>query len=147
MNQDEKFMKEAYLEALKARRKGEVPVGCVITRSGKIIARAHNRKEKKHNVLCHAEIIAINKVCRKLKRWILDDCEIYVTIEPCMMCAGAVLQARFKSLVYGIEQTNPDVIHVFRDYERSVPQVRRGCLAQDIKTLMQEFFCAVRKNK
>ena len=97
------YMELALKEAYKSYKKGDVPVGAVIVKNGKIIAKAHNLKEKKHNPLMHAEVIAINKVSKKLKRWRLDDCELYVTMEPCMMCTGAIIQSRIKKVYYSIE--------------------------------------------
>lgn len=97
------YMKIALDEAKKSYRKGDVPVGAVIVKNNKIIAKAHNLKEKKHNPLLHAEIIAINKASKKLKRWRLDDCELYVTMEPCLMCTGAIIQSRIKKVYYSIE--------------------------------------------
>lgn len=97
------YMELALKEAYKSYKKGDVPVGAVIVNNGKIIAKAHNLKEKKHNPLMHAEIIAINKASKRLKRWRLDDCELYVTMEPCMMCTGAIIQSRIKKVYYSIE--------------------------------------------
>ena len=97
------YMDLALKEAYKSYKKGDVPVGAVIVKNGKIIAKAHNLKEKKHNPLMHAEIIAINKASKRLKRWRLDDCELYVTMEPCMMCTGAIIQSRIKKIYYSIE--------------------------------------------
>lgn len=97
------YMELALKEAYRSYKKGDVPVGAVIVKNGKIIAKAHNLKEKKHNPLMHAEVIAINKASKKLKRWRLDDCELYVTMEPCIMCTGAIIQARIKKVYYSIE--------------------------------------------
>ena len=97
------YMELALKEAYKSYKKGDVPVGAVIVKNGKKIAKAHNLKEKKHNPLMHAEIIAINKASKRLKRWRLDDCELYVTMEPCMMCTGAIIQSRIKKIYYSIE--------------------------------------------
>lgn len=96
-----KFMNEAYKEAMKAYKKDEVPVGCVIVKDNKIIARAHNLKEKKKNPMSHAEIECINKACKKLNDWYLKDCELYVTLEPCVMCVSVMINARIKSVFYG----------------------------------------------
>ncbi len=96
-----KFMNEAYKEAMKAYKKDEVPVGCVIVKDNKIIARAHNLKEKKKNPMSHAEIECINKACKKLDDWYLKDCELYVTLEPCVMCVSVMINARIKSVFYG----------------------------------------------
>ena len=95
------FMKEALKEAQKAYEKKEIPVGAVIVKNHKIIARAHNLKENKKMATGHAEILAIQKACKKLKAWRLTDCEIYVTLEPCAMCAGAIIQARIQKLYIG----------------------------------------------
>ena len=89
-------MKEALKEAVKAYNKGEIPVGAVIVKDDKIIARAHNQKEEKKDTTKHAEILAIQKASKKLEAWRLQDCEMYVTLEPCSMCAGALIQARVK---------------------------------------------------
>ena len=86
----EKYMKIALKQAEKALKYNEVPVGCVIVKNNKIIAKAYNKKEKTKNVIQHAEIIAISKACKKIKNWRLDNCEIYITMEPCMMCSGAI---------------------------------------------------------
>ena len=97
------YMELALKEAYRSYKKGDVPVGAVIVKNGKIIAKAHNLKEKKHNPLMHAEIVAINRASKRLKRWRLDDCELYVTMEPCMMCTGAIIQSRIKKVYYSIE--------------------------------------------
>ena len=97
----EKFMEEAYKEALKAYKKGEVPIGCVIVKDDVIIARAHNLREKNNLATSHSEILCIEKACKKLKSWRLDGCEMYVTLEPCLMCAGAITQARIKKVYIG----------------------------------------------
>ncbi len=101
----EKFMKQAIKEAIKARNKDEVPIGAVIVLDGKIISRAHNLMEKTQMATAHAEILAINKACKKLKSWRLDNAEMYVTIEPCAMCAGAIANARIKKVYFGAYET------------------------------------------
>jgi len=98
------FMKEALKEAEKALKHNEVPIGAVVVLNDKIISRGYNKREKKQNALKHAEIIAIEKACKRLKSWRLDGCEIYVTLEPCPMCAGAISNARIKKVVYGAEE-------------------------------------------
>ena len=98
---DKKFMNAALKEADKAFTKDEVPIGAVIVKDNKIIARAHNLRETKQLSTAHAEIIAIQKACKKLGRWRLEDCTLYVTLEPCPMCAGAILQSRIERVVYG----------------------------------------------
>ena len=102
------YMAVALELAKKAQAKGEVPIGAVIVRNGKVIAAAHNRREAKQNALYHAEILAINKACRKLRSWRLDDCEMYVSLEPCQMCAGAITNARIKRVIIGAK-SNTDL--------------------------------------
>lgn len=95
------YMKQAYIQALKALKQDEVPVGAIIVKDDKIIARAYNKKEKLKIPYAHAEIIAIKKACNKLKTWHLDGCTMYVTLEPCAMCAGALIHARIQQVIYG----------------------------------------------
>lgn len=100
----EYFMNEALKEAKKAYKKGEVPIGAVVVYRNKIISKGYNLRESKKNSLMHAEIIAINKACKKLKSWRLDECDLYVTLEPCPMCAGAIIQSRIKNIFYGAKE-------------------------------------------
>lgn len=102
----EYYMKIAIDLAKKAYKNNEVPVGAIIVKNDKIIAKAYNKKETKHNPIYHAELIAISKACKKLKTWHLDDCILYVTLEPCMMCCGAIQQSRIKKIIYGTENYN-----------------------------------------
>ncbi len=98
------WMREALREAMVAGRKGEIPVGAVIVDEGnRLVAAAHNRKEELQSPLAHAEILAIEEACRRLGSWRLENCSLYVTLEPCMMCAGAIVQARIKRLIYGAD--------------------------------------------
>lgn len=103
MYQDNMWMKEAIAEAKKAERLGEVPIGAVIVRDGSIIGRGHNLRETEHNPIAHAEIIAIQQASKQLDAWRLLDCTLYVTLEPCPMCAGAIVQSRIKRVVYGTD--------------------------------------------
>ena len=98
---DEIFMRMALEKAQKAKDKDEVPIGAVIVKNGKVIASGFNRMERKQDATCHAEIIAIKKACKKLKSWRLDDCTLFVTLEPCPMCAGAIINARMSRVVFG----------------------------------------------
>lgn len=98
---EEKFMQIALLEAKKSQKRNEVPIGAVIVLNGKVVSKAHNTRNKTQNAINHAEVIAISKACKKLKSWRLDNCDIYVTLEPCPMCAGAILNARIKNLYFG----------------------------------------------
>ena len=100
------FMQQAVAQAAIAARKGEVPVGCVIVKDGKIVAKGYNMRERKRNSLWHAEIVAINRACRKLKSWRLDGCEMYVTLEPCQMCLGAIVNARWQRVYMGATSTS-----------------------------------------
>jgi len=99
------YMQIALELARKAQRRGEVPIGAVIVRNGKIIAKAFNKRERSQNALHHAEILVINRACKKLKSWRLDDCDIYVTLEPCQMCMGAIINARIRHLYFGAPST------------------------------------------
>ena len=121
MEKNEKFMKEALKEAQKAYEKLEVPVGAVIVKDGKIIAKAHNLKETKTDTTKHAEILAIQKASKKLESWRLLDCEMYITLEPCSMCAGAIINSRIKKIYIGAldEKTGAagSVLNLFEDYK------------------------------
>ena len=101
MNEHEKFMKMALGRASTAAKQGETPVGCVIVKDGRVISGGRNRRENGKNALCHAEISAINAACKKLGGWRLPECDMYVTMEPCPMCCGAILQARIKNVYFG----------------------------------------------
>lgn len=106
MNQ---FMEEALKEAEKALKKQEVPIGAIVVKDGKVIAKGHNMREKRKNAIMHAEIIAINKACKKLKDWRLEGCCLFVTLEPCPMCAGAIANARIEKVFYGAkDKTSQD---------------------------------------
>ncbi|MBO5229557.1 MAG: nucleoside deaminase [Clostridia bacterium] len=99
------FMQEAIKQARIAERHGEVPIGCVIVKDNKIIAKGYNQRERKRNCLWHAEVVALNRACRKLKSWRLNGCEMYVTLEPCQMCMGAILNARLQKVYVGAKST------------------------------------------
>lgn len=99
------FMQMAVEQARIAAKHSEVPIGCVIVRDGKVIAKGYNQRERKQNCLWHAEIVALNRACRKLKSWRLNDCEMYVTLEPCQMCLGAILNARLRKVYVGAKST------------------------------------------
>lgn len=100
------YMKKAFLQARKAFSIDEIPVGCVIVCKNKVIACGYNKKESKKNAILHAEIVAINNACQKLGTWRLDNCEMYVTLEPCMMCMGAIIESRIKKVYYGVKNNN-----------------------------------------
>jgi tRNA(adenine34) deaminase len=149
MTQDELFMQEALIEAKKAYDKDEIPVGCVIVKNGEIIARSHNQKESNQNVLHHAEIIAINQACQNLNSWRLDDCDIYVTLEPCLMCIGAIASARFKRLIYGprdakYESLDTILKEYLKNFNHQVEVVPR-VLENESDELLKSFFKNLRK--
>ena len=146
------FMKEALKEARKAYNKDEVPVGAVIVKDNKIIARAHNIKETKHDTTCHAEILAIKKASKKLEAWRLEDCEMYVTLEPCSMCAGALIQSRMKKVYIGTMDYKTgacgSVLNLLQDYTfNHKVECETGILKQDCEEILQNFFKDLRKNK
>ena len=148
----EKYMKEALKEALKALKKDEVPVGAVIVKDGKIIARAHNLKESKKDTTKHAEIEAIKKASKKLDSWRLEDCEMYVTLEPCPMCAGALIQSRIKKLYIGTmdEKTGAcgSKLNLLKDYKfNHKVEVETEILKEDCEKILKDFFKSLRKSK
>ena len=148
----EKFMKEALKEAKKAYNKLEVPVGAIIVKDGKIIARGHNLKETKFDTTNHAEIIAIQKASKKLKSWRLLDCEMYVTLEPCSMCAGAIINSRIKKVYIGAndEKTGAvgSVLNLFEDYKfNHNVEFEKGILKEDCENILKDFFKNLRKIK
>ena len=149
---DEEFMKEALRQAQKAAAIGDVPIGCVIVRGDKIIARGYNRRNADKSVLSHAEIISIKKACKKIGDWRLEDCTMYVTLEPCPMCAGAIVQARIPRIAVGC--MNPkagcagsvlDMLHVPGFNHQS--EVTEGVLEQECSKLMSDFFQSLRERK
>ncbi|MBQ9279498.1 MAG: tRNA adenosine(34) deaminase TadA [Clostridia bacterium] len=146
----EEFMKEALKEAQKAMSKEEVPIGAVIVKDGKIIARGHNLRETKKDACAHAEIIAIQKACKKLDAWRLEDCEIYVTLEPCSMCAGAIMNARIKKLYIGaMEPKSGSVgskLNLLGDYTfNHKVEVVTGICEEESVRLLKDFFQYLRK--
>ncbi|MBQ4130969.1 MAG: nucleoside deaminase [Clostridia bacterium] len=142
------FMKEAIAEAQKAYMEGEVPVGAVIVKDGKIIARGRNHREQKQNALSHAEIEAINQACEALGNWRLDGCELYVTLEPCPMCTGAIINARIKTVVFGAFDSSMgcmDSVINLCDYPLGhKAEIYAGICEDECKALLQEFFRSLR---
>ena len=132
---NEKYMNIAILLAEKAYRKDEVPVGAIIVKNNKIIAKAYNQKEKKHDVIKHAEIIAIEKACKKLKTYHLEDCILFVTLEPCMMCTGAIEQSHISKVVYALDS---DKYGYLKKYNK-IPY-ESGILKDQSLMLLQQFF-------
>lgn len=145
-------MKEALKEAQKAYKKKEVPVGAVIVRDGKIIARAHNIKEEKNDTTKHAEILAISKASRKLSSWRLTGCEMYVTLEPCSMCAGACIGARIKKVYIGTMDLKTgacgSVFNLFEDYTfNHKVELETGILQKECELILKKFFKELRQEK
>jgi tRNA(adenine34) deaminase len=139
-------MKVALLEASKAFKRDEVPVGAVIVKNKKIIAKAYNKKENKKDATFHAEIIAIKKAAKKLDNWRLDGCTIYVTLEPCVMCFGAILNSRIKKIVYGCREKNFG-FSKFIDLKNININIESGILDKESKFLLQNFFKELRNKK
>ena len=149
---DEKFMKAAIKEAKKAAQIDEVPIGCVIVYEGKIIARGYNKRNKSKTTLAHAEVLAIAKASKKLGDWRLEGCTMYVTLEPCQMCAGAIVQSRMDRVVIGA--MNPkagcagSILNLLQvDAFNHQADVTTGILEDECKKLMQDFFVELREKK
>lgn len=148
----EEYMRQALKEAQKAYHKWEVPVGCVIVKEGKIIARAHNLKETGKDTTKHAELLAIQKASKKLASWRLLDCEMYVTLEPCSMCAGAIINARIKKLYYGTTDPKTGAVGSVFNLLEQYPcnhqvEIESGVLKQECESMLKQFFRELRENK
>lgn len=146
----EKYMHFALKEAQKAALIDEVPVGCIIVLNDKIIAKAHNKKETTNDPCGHAEIITIRKACKKINNWRLENCEMYVTIEPCIMCSGAIIQSRIKKVFYGAKDnkggglgTSINVLEAKNI--NHVPEVYGGILLEECSKIISEYFKTKRK--
>ena len=153
MEQHIKYMKEALKQAKKAYALGEVPIGCVIVYEDKIIARGYNRRNTDKNTLAHAEVTAINRASKKLGDWRLEDCTLYVTLEPCQMCAGAIVQSRITNVVMGC--MNPkagcggSILNILEmpEFNHQV-NVIRGVMEEECSQILQDFFKELRiRNK
>lgn len=152
MTPEEKYMKEAIRQAKKAEALGEVPIGCVIEYEGKIIGRGYNRRMADKTVLAHAEILAIRKACRKMGDWRLEGCTMYITLEPCPMCAGAIVQARISRVVIG--SMNPkagcagSVLNLLQEpgFNHQV-ETRSGVLQEECSVMLSQFFKELRRKK
>ena len=147
---DDKYLKIAYKEALKAFQENEVPVGCVIVKDGVILSRSHNMREQKKSALAHAEIIAIKKACKKENAKFLDGATIYITLEPCLMCMGAIIQARISRVVYSANEPKFGSIvsigNILNDYKLNHHiEVTQGIMEEEVSELMKEFFTTLRK--
>ena len=152
MEYKEKMMKEALKEAKKAYSKLEIPVGAIIVKDGKIIARGHNIKETKKDTTKHAEIIAIQKASKRLENWRLNDCEMFVTLEPCPMCAGAIINSRIKKIYIGTsdEKTGAcgSVLNLLEDYTfNHKVELENGFMKNECEKILKDFFKNLRKIK
>ena len=145
------FMKEAIKEAQKAYKKEEIPVGAVIVKDGTIIAKAHNLRETKLSSLAHAEILAIEKANKKIKAWRLEGCEMYVTLEPCMMCMGAIINSRIKKLYIGTPDPKAgcykSVIEIENYKFNHTVEIETGILKDECEYILKDFFKKLRQKK
>ncbi len=145
------YMQKALLLAAEAAKEGEVPVGAVIVRNGEIIACGRNRREEQKNALCHAEIEAINNACAVLGGWRLFDCDLYVTLEPCPMCAGAVINARLRRVIYGASDKKAgscgSITNLFNLPYNHSPELIGGVMEQECSEILKDFFKQLRKRK
>ena len=152
MTQEEKYMKEAIRQAKKAAAVGDVPIGCVIVHEDKIIARAYNQRNKKKTTLAHAELLAIQKASKKLEDWRLEECTMYITLEPCQMCAGAIVQARITRAVMGSMNAKAgcagSVLNILQmeEFNHQV-EVTRGVLQEECSRMLSDFFKNLRERK
>ncbi|MBQ1508424.1 MAG: nucleoside deaminase [Erysipelotrichaceae bacterium] len=145
MENTEQYMKIAYQEACKAAKEDEVPVGCVIVQNGMVLAKAHNRKERKQNAVRHAEIEAIEKAVKKIGNWHLDDCDLYVTLEPCMMCAGAIVHSRIRKVYFATRDPKGGAFKSVIDLSslkgiNHHPDEEEGCMKEECSQLLKEYF-------
>ena len=145
MEDFERYMLEALKEASLAALEDEVPIGCVIVKDGEIIAKAHNQRDKTNNPLGHAEVLAIKKASEILKDWQLVNCELYVTIEPCLMCAGAIIQSRIKRVIYGAPDlkggafgSSINVLDASNINHR--PEIVKGILESECSQIIKDYF-------
>lgn len=146
------FMKAALKEAKKAYNKGEVPVGAVIVKDNEIISKGHNLKESKNNTIKHAEIIAIEKASKAMNSWRLEDCDIYITMEPCPMCMGAIINSRIRKIYYGVSDQKSgacgSVIDLTEYKFNHIPKYEKNILKNECREILQQFFKDLRiKNK
>lgn len=146
---DKDFMCEALALARQAAQEGEVPVGAVVVKDGNVIATGRNRRERAHNALAHAEIEALNGACAALGGWRLSGCTLYVTLEPCPMCAGAIINARVDRVVYGADDPKAgscgSMTNLFALPYNHSPQLERGVLEEECAAVLKEFFKNLRK--
>lgn len=148
----EYWMSLALKEAVKARNKDEVPIGCIIVKGDKVLARAHNLKIHKKDSTCHAEVECIRKACKKLNSYYLNDCEMYVTLEPCMMCTGAIIQSRLKKIYIGTRDIKGGSIESSIEIKKvrninHYPDYEIGILEDECSKILKDFFKEKRNKK
>lgn len=142
---DNKFMKKAMEQARKAEKKGEVPIGAVIVKDGRIISSAFNSREHTQNALNHAEVLVIKKACKRLGSWRLDGCEMYVTLQPCLMCAGAILNSRIIRVIIGTLSDRTNDIQIYLDNNLNWKTKVTILDSADCSQILKDFFAKARK--
>ncbi len=151
-SEDEKYMKEAIRQARKAEAIGDVPIGCVIVHEGKIIARGYNRRNREKTVLAHAELQAMKKACKIIGDWRLEDCTMYITLEPCQMCAGAIVQARITRVVIGSMNSKAgcagSILNLLqmKEFNHQV-DLEKGILEEECSQMLSDFFRRLRTRR
>ena len=148
---DNFYMKKALAMAKAAYKDGEVPIGAVVVCDGQVVASGRNFREKKNNALCHAEIIAINRACKKLGRWRLWDCDLYVTLEPCAMCAGAIINSRVRRVVFGAFDSKAgsfgSLVNLNDLAYNHKPEIVSGVMQEECADILSSFFRELRQSK
>lgn len=146
---ENRYMRQALFEALKSEAAGEVPVGAVVVKDGEIIARGRNRREEGKNALYHAELEAINNACKALGGWRLFDCDLYVTLEPCPMCAGAIINSRIKTVYFGAYDKKAGSFGTVADFNRipynHKPEIMGGIMEEECSKMLSDFFKKLRE--
>ncbi len=146
---ENRYMRQALFEALKSEEAGEVPVGAVVVKDGEIIARGRNRREEGKNALYHAELEAINNACKALGGWRLFDCDLYVTLEPCPMCAGAIINSRIKTVYFGAYDKKAGSFGTVADFNRipynHKPEIMGGIMEEECSKMLSDFFQKLRE--
>ena len=151
LHRDEEFMRLAIEQAQLAAQLGEIPVGAVVVKADQVIGRGYNRREIDSSATAHAEVLAIEDACKHLGTWRLTDCELYVTLEPCPMCAGAIINARIRRVIYGAKDERAGCCGSVADFFvmpfNHNPLSRSGILAEECKTLLLDFFSSLRNEE
>ena len=151
LHRDEEFMRLAIEQAQLAAQLGEIPVGAVVVKDDQVIGRGYNRREIDSSATAHAEVLAIEDACKHLGTWRLNDCELYVSLEPCPMCAGAIINARIRRVIYGAKDERAGCCGSVADFFvmpfNHNPLSRSGILADECKTLLLDFFSALRNEE